>query len=115
MDTALSRGLYAAGADVQYDDNAKHILGHKTVIAHILARTASEFQGIDPKEIVPLIEAEPQIDEIHVLPGETNKHLPFVSGQNAEIAIPGEGRNTFDVRFYVWTPDRRGRIKLLVE
>ena len=111
-DSLLSQDLHIAGLKAQYDANAKQLLGHKIVISYILAYLVPEFKDMDPKDIVPLIESEPHIDEIGVFPGS---EMPKISGQHVEDSIENEGTITYDVRFFVWTPEKKSKIKLLID
>lgn len=118
MDETLKMDLESSGPKVQYDENAKLLLSHKIILAHILANVAPEFLGLQPKEIVPLIEGQPDVSVIPVNPGETNaeeRTAPVITGVNAESKIPREGVVTYDVRFYVWVPNRERKIKIIVD
>lgn len=111
--TNLSRKMNVAEQRAQYDNNAKHLLAEKIVLAHILVHTVPEFRGMRPQDVIPLIEGTPQVAEVPVYPGESN--MPSIIGDNTEDNVPYEGKVTYDVRFHVWTPDRSGKIKLIVD
>ena len=73
MNTEMKNALEAAEAKAQYDARAKCLLGHKMILAHILVKTVDEFQSMDPREVVKLIEGEPYISTVPIEPGLTNK------------------------------------------
>ena len=101
MNDNLYHNLKAANADVRYDACAKQLLADRQILAHILAGTVSEFAGMSPKEILPLLEADPQISAVSILPGETNS---AIFGHNTENTVPGEGTVTFDVLSFARLP-----------
>lgn len=89
----------------QYDTCAKALLSHKIILAHILKETIEEFNGMDPDEIIPLIEGEPYISKIPVEAGMTNRRLENpqkkIIGSNTENTVLEEGTIYFDIIFYV--------------
>lgn len=107
----LFRKISLAGLQAQYDKNAKYLLAEKIVLAHTLVHTVPEFRGMEPRNIVPLIEGEPQV-EASAYPGESN--MPEVTGDNTENSVPYEGKVMYDVKFHVWAPDHSARIKLII-
>lgn len=123
MYESLERELRSAGPKAEYDEHAKRILAHKIVLAHILVNAVPEFTGLDPEEVVELIEGEPEISSVPVYPGETNNpkirkvewEVPVITGSNIESKIPYEGTVTYDVRFSVWAPNRKEKLKILVD
>lgn len=118
MDESLEKNLQIAGPNAEYDKHAKRLLSHRIVLAHILVNVVSEFKGLQPESVIPLIEGEPEISTIPVNPGETNadkKVMPIVTGTNTESIISNEGSITYDIRFYVWIPNRKERVKILID
>jgi len=114
------------GNQQKYDANIKFLLSEKIILAHILVHTIAEFKGMDVKEVVPLIEGTPLVAQEYVDAGESNtfnesnKTLcadvpPTISGLNTEDIVPNEGKVTYDIRFVVWTPDKKEQIKLLID
>lgn len=108
MNTELKNAVASTDKDAQYDASAKRLLGQKHILAHILVKTVNEFKGMNPKDIVPLIEGEPCISTVPVEPGLTNtitenngERLIGLNGENAEI---NEGLIRFDIIFYVHMP-----------
>ena len=114
MDEQLKTDLNIADIMAEYDEHAKNLLAHKIVLAHILSGTVAEFKGMNPEKIVPLIEGEPKVSRIAVRPGETNKGRK-ITGTSQESKIPNEGMITYDVHFYVFTPNHRERVKIIVD
>lgn len=112
MRTELAKDISLAGVKAQYDEYCKRILGNKQILARILKRVASEFQGMEPEDIIPCIEGEPETGCVPLNPGETNGER--VSGMQNEDKVPGEGQVTFDIRFFVKLPAGRERMKLIV-
>ena len=119
MDTDVKNAVQAADGEAQYDNEAKRLLGNKLILAHILVRTIDEFQGMDPKEVVPLIEGEPMISSVPIEPGLTNRaggqgtqRLVGLNTENSEIH---EGLVRFDIIFYVRTRDGLSQIIVNVE
>lgn len=128
MEEGLKRGLTVAGAKAAYDEHVKQILARKIVLAHLLVGVVPEYAGMEPEEVVPLIEQEPEISAVPVLPGETNQpgnserlgetnwsELPRVSRMSTESKVPYEGTITYDIRFSVWHPDRKKKHKIIVD
>ena len=105
MNTEMKNALEAAEAKAQYDARAKRLLGHKMILAHILVKTVDEFRGMDPREVVKLIEGEPYISTVPIEPGLTNKegkkHGQRIIELNTENEEIGEGLIRFDIVFYV--------------
>ena len=117
MNTEMKNALEAAEAKAQYDARAKRLLGHKMILAHILVKTVDEFQSMDPRDVVELIEGEPYIDAVPTEPGLTNKEIGKTSqkrakshrvkkgqrlvGFNTEHEEIAEGLARFDIIFYV--------------
>ncbi len=108
VNTELKNAVKSTDKDAQYDASAKRLLGQKSILAHILAKTVDEFMGMNPKDIVSFIEGEPCISTVPVEPGLTNtvtekngERLIGLNGENAEI---NEGLIRFDIIFYVRIP-----------
>ena len=66
----------------QYDEYAKWLLSRKIFLAHILEKTVDEFNGMNPKDIVPYIEGEPYISRVPVDVGLTNQIMKQSSETN---------------------------------
>lgn len=114
---SLKQAVYSSDKESEYDEHAKRLLSHKIILAHILLNTVSEFSGMNPEQVVPLIEEPPKISTVPVEPGETNyrKIMPVITGNNTESSITREGTITYDIYFFVWTPEKRGRLKIFVD
>ena len=129
MKTEINNAITAADEETQYDESAKRLLGQKSILAHILVKTVDEFKGMNPKQVVPLIEGIPYISSIPAEPGLTNKaglnkesdeEQGHGSGQrivgfNSENAEHNEGLVRFDIVFYVRMKDGLSQIIINVE
>lgn len=72
MEESLKRTIYSSDMESEYDEHAKRLLSHKIILAHILVNTVSEFSGMTPEQVVPLIEETPKVSTVPADPGETN-------------------------------------------
>ena len=111
--TALAQALEIAGSKAKYDAEVKNILSDKIVLAWILKNTASEFTNETINSIIELIEDEPEIASVPVYPGKTNQSKK-ISGMSTDDKVPNEGEITYDIRFFVYTPDKENRLKLII-
>lgn len=111
--TQLSNALEIAGDRAKYDATVKKILANKEILAWILKYSATEFKTASINEIVDAIEGSPEIGTTPVYPGKTNMKPETITGLTTNDKVPNEGEITYDIRFYVYTPDR-ARIKLIV-
>ena len=113
--------------DSQYDQHAKFLLGHKIILAHILAALIEEFHGMEPKDILPYIEGDIHIGRVPIDPGKTNTILlsdtdastdtntdtgndtnsPRIIGLRNENSEPNEGLIYFDILFSLLLPNRQ--------
>lgn len=116
-ETSISRKLDLSEAKAKYDEYAKSLLAEKIILAHILARCVSEYKGMKPEDIVPLIEGQPEISTVHLYPGETNKRTqnPEITGMNTEDSVPNEKKVVYDIHFYAYTPDEKGKVKIILD
>ena len=109
MNTEIKNAILAANDETQYDESAKRLLGQKNILAHILVNTIDEFQGMNPEDVVPLIEGEPYISKVPGEPGLTNQVVETVGsriiGFNTENVEKNEGLVRFDIVFYVRMKD----------
>lgn len=117
MNTEITNAVNAADDRGQYDDSAKRLLGHKSILAHILVDAVEEFKGMNPKDVVKYIEGEPKIGVVPTEPGLTNvktdgKRLIGMNTENTEI---NEGTINFDIVFYVRMKDGVSQIIVNVE
>lgn len=119
MNTEIKNAILAANEETQYDESAKRLLGQKSILAHILVNTIDEFQGMNPKDVVPLIEGEPYISKVPVEPGLTNKVIETggsrIIGFNTEYVEKNEGLVRYDIVFYVRMKDGLSQIIINVE
>ena len=116
MNTEITNAVVAADDKAQYDEKAKRLLGHKSILAHILVHTVDEFKGMNPKDVVAHIEGEPMISTIPVEPGLTNEQTcERVVGFNSENVEINEGMVRFDIVFYVRMKDGLAQIIVNIE
>ena len=113
METSISHKINITAQKAAYDTYVKKLLSEKIILAHILASVVTEFNGMTPEEIIPFIEGQPDIENISVIPGETN--MPSITGDNTEDIVPNEGKVTFDIRFSVRIPGQNGTIKIIID
>lgn len=112
-ETEISRTINITNPGAAYDENAKELLAEKIILAYILSGSVPEFRNVAPEDIVPLIEGTPQISEVPVFPGGTVSHK--VTGLSNEDSTPNEGKVTYDIKFFVWTPDKKSMLKLIID
>ena len=117
MNTEITNAVNIANDRAQYDERAKRLLGHKSILGHILVDTVEEFKGMNPKDVVKYIEGEPMIGVVPTEPGLTNvngdgKRLVGMNTENTEI---NEGTINFDIVFYVRMKDGLSQIIVNVE
>ena len=107
MNTELKNVVLSTEIKAQYDECVKKLLGHKIILAHILAKSVDEFRGMRPEEVVHLIEGEPLISKVPVELGLTNKIVGVdeIVGLNTENSEVYAGYVRFDIIFYVRTKD----------
>ena len=117
MNTEIKNAVNSAGDKAQYDENAKRLLGNKSILAHILASTVEEFKGINPKDVEGYIEGEPYIGSVPVEPGLTNikQDGKRIAGLNSESIDINEGTVRFDIVFYVRLKDGVSQIIINIE
>ena len=115
LNTEIANAVNAVGDKAQYDERAKRLLGHKSILAHILVDTVEEFRGMNPRDVVKYIEGEPKIGVVPTEPGLTNVNGERVVGMNTENTEINEGTINFDIVFYVRMKDGLSQIIVNVE
>lgn len=117
MNTEIKNAVNAARGMAQYDENAKRLLGNKSILAHILTSTVEEFRGMNPADVEGYIEGEPCISSVPVEPGLTNikQGGKRLAGLNSESADVNEGVVRFDIVFYVRLKDGVSQIIINIE
>lgn len=117
--TDIRAMLREAGAEAQYDENAKWLISQKPFLANVLTRTVKEFEGMNSKEVESLIEGEPSVGQTPVEEGFTNMRLESgkmaITGMNTERKVHHEGVTYYDVLFYVRTGVNRAKIIVNLE
>ena len=106
--THLSHSLQGTEYATKYDEAAKKLIADKQVLARIVKGTINEFKDYTIDEIIAGIEKEPEIATKEMYPGKQyNRRAPgSIHGMNTESAIPGEGKVTYDIYFYVITREK---------
>ena len=116
MNTEIANAVVAAHDKAQYDEKVKRLLGHKSILAHILVHTVDEFKGMKPKDVETYIEGDPLISVVPVEPGLTNeKNSERIVGFNSENTEINEGMVRFDIVFYVRMKDGLSQIIVNIE
>lgn len=121
MNTELKNVVLSTDIKAQYDECVKKLLGHKIILAHILAKSVDEFRGMRPEEVVHLIEGEPLISKVPVGLGLTNKIVGVDEKENEIVGLNTEnsevyaGYVRFDIIFYVRTKDGVSQIIINIE
>lgn len=120
MHQSIEREITTSGSKSVYDEFAKRLLAQKVILAHILIHTIKDFSTMKPEEVMLLIEGEPEVAHTPALPGQTNNPevkeiLPVITGNSTESKVPYEGIVTFDIRFYVWLPGKKEKVKVIVD
>lgn len=117
LNTEMKNAIIAANDRAQYDERAKRLLGHKSILAHILAAAVEEFKGMKPKDVIKYIEGEPKIGTVPTEPGLTNRNIGSgrYVGLNTENVEINEGTINFDIVFYVRMKDGVSQIIVNIE
>ena len=117
MNTEIKNAVNIAGDKAQYDENAKRLLGNKSILAHILTSTVEEFRDMNPADVEGYIEGEPCISSVPVEPGLTNikQGGKRLAGLNSESVDVNEGVVRFDIVFYVRLKDGASQIIINIE
>lgn len=104
MDTAEDR-LIGYG-EPRYDQSAKNILSDKSILAHILKSTVSEFKDASIEDIANVyIEGTPEVSRIPLNQDKTNAVTKKIQGDRNEESSPTEGWVTFDILFHAKAPN----------
>ena len=113
MDTAEDR-LMGYG-EPRYDQSAKNILSDKSILAHILKSTVSEFKDASIEDIANVyIEGTPEVSQIPVNQDKTNAVTKKIQGDRNEESSPTEGWVTFDILFHAKAPESGDLITLII-
>lgn len=122
----FKKTILATEKNAQYDNAAKQLLSNKILLAHILVHTVDEFKGMNPDDVVNLIEGEPKINKVFVDTSLTNapesddnisKTITGerINGYNNEASEMNEGYIRYDIIFYVMTKDGEAKIIINIE
>lgn len=108
----------------QYDNCVKEFLSQKIILAYILVHSVSEFRGFSPYDVIPLIEGTPEVSTRKVdsyganladFVTESDAVNDRIYGMNTESASMREGKVYYDIKFYVLTPSKSRRLKLIID
>lgn len=109
----IANAVIATDGKAKFDAMVKELLSDKQILAWILRDTMEEFKGMTIREIVSCIEGEPKVAKVPIAPGLRTE---TVMGLRNEQRVPNEGMITYDIYFYVRTPDgERTKIFINVE
>lgn len=97
----------------EYDKNVKLLLSEKIILAHILVYAVKEYKGMNPVDVIELINGDPEIGIKAVNPGESN--APDIVGENTESVIVGEGKIYYDIKFRALAPSKKELIQLIID
>lgn len=113
--THLSHSIEGTEYAAKYDEAAKKLVADKQVLARIVKGTINEFKDYTIDEIIAGIEKEPEIATKEMYPGKQYKRKTpgSIHGMNTESAIPGEGKVTYDIYFYVMTREKES-VKIII-
>jgi hypothetical protein len=120
LNTETTNAIAAAGENAKYDECAKRLLAHKHILAHILVKTVKEFNEMNPKDVIQLIEGKPYVSAVPVDSGLTNTKSSNSDGEriiglNTENSEINEGLIRFDIIFYVRTKNGLSQIIINIE
>ena len=109
--THLAHGIERTEYQAKYDESVKELLSDKQVLAWIAKYRIEEFRDCDIPTIMEAIEGEPEISTVSVYHGK--RQMEVITGMNSESKKRNEGEVTFDVRFYMITPNKE-HLKVIV-
>lgn len=115
MRNELAGDIGLAAGKSQYDAYCKRILANKVILAWILRYSVKEFAHMRIAEIKKCIGDDIQISKVRVSPGMTNTPEPEkISGGAQEDKVPGEGEVYYDIRFSVYLPGQKEKVKMII-
>lgn len=115
MRNELAGDISLAAGKSQYDAQCKRVLANRVILAWILEYTVKEFENMSIPQIKKCIGNDIQISKIRVSPGRTNAPQPEkIIGEDGADKVPGEGEIYFDIRFSVFLPKKREKVKMII-
>ena len=108
--THIANVLESNATKSRYDAEAKRILADKTVLAWIMQYTIQEFHKYSIKTIVDCIEGKPEVATAQLMPGYSGEAIEGITNDDS---VPGEGRITYDIKFYAFTPTKK-HVKIII-
>lgn len=112
QNTHLADSIDTTEYESQYDECAKELVSDKQVLARIMKGVVTEFKDYDISVIEQCIEGQPEVSNVSVYPGKSGRQK--ITGTNVESKIRGEGELRYDIRFYAVTPEKKERIKIIL-
>ena len=115
MKNELAEDIGLAAGKSQYDAQCKRVLANKEILAWIPKHTVKEFADMSIRRIKKCIGNDIQISKVRVDPGKTNTPEPErIIGESEEDKVPGEGEIYFDIRFSVYLPRKKEKVKMII-
>ena len=98
-----------------YDKIAKKFLSKRKLLARILKHLVPEFREASLGDIEDkYIEGDPQVGEVPVSPGMTNRMPAEIRGVGTEQSETAEGWVTFDILFYAKLPTNGETVPFII-
>ena len=116
QDTYLAHSIDQSGIEARYDEQVKHLLANKLILATIMQGCLAEYRGCTVTEIAEkYIETEPEIGSVGVHADDTNRDISgAIRGTSTEDVTATEGTVRYDIRFYASAPAADGLIGLII-
>ena len=116
QDTYLAHSIDQSGIEARYDEQVKHLLANKLILATIMQGCLAEYKDCTVTEIAEkYIETEPEIGSVGVHSDDTNRDISgAIRGTSTEDATATEGTVRYDIRFYASAPADDGLIGLII-
>lgn len=104
--TPLAEEISIAGLRAQYDTHAKRLLSAKPVLARILHKTVAECAAFTVDQIVEQLNPDIRISSEPVEPAAEQT---WMTGDDTQSCLSGEGTVTYDIRFHMHLPAENGQ------
>lgn len=96
----------------RYDAACKTVLSYKAILAQILKGCVEEYKNEEREYIEELIEGDVKVSETAVHRDEPSASK--ITGMDKEDSSVGEGTAFYDILFYAYTPDKKDKVKLII-
>lgn len=114
VETTLAQSIRVTELKAQYDESCKQLLSEKSVLAWIMKSCLEEYRDCTIEEIErKYIASEPVVDQLALLPGETDAPSRVVSVGQEDSPL-GEETIRYDIRFVATAPSSGEPIRLIV-